>query len=193
MGKKNYSGGGTVLNSEIGFTTHDPAEKQKRIYLRSEPVYTPVRPSNTYSLQVQEQLRILLRKIANGKKKPHIPLMFKEEVSEYGSLLKWAQSKQEFEQILSERRRASKTETSVEGKRSDKTKPPKKRAKKAKKNKGGKHVSNPSVSFRGTKDELLQPGQPKKVSKHAAAAKRLGVTEAELIKRINALRAASKA
>ena len=106
MGKNSFSGGGTLLNNEAGFATYDPAEEQKRSYVRSEPAYKPVRPSIKYTVQVQEQLRILLTHIANGKKKPHVPMIFKEEIEAFGSLVEWAKSKPEFEILLKERESA---------------------------------------------------------------------------------------
>lgn len=107
MGKKNYSGGGTLLNSEAGFTTYDPAEEQKRNYISSEPAYTPVRPSFEYTLQVQQQLIIILRHVRDGRT-PHIPMIFKKEISEFGSLIEWARSKPEYEELLKEQCSTSK-------------------------------------------------------------------------------------
>lgn len=107
MGKGNYLGGGSLLNIEAGFKSYDPAEKQRRTYVSSGPAYSPVRPSLEYTIQVQEQIRILLRHIANGKKKPYIPQFLKEEISEFGSLFEWARAKPEYEEIIKERRSGS--------------------------------------------------------------------------------------
>lgn len=106
MGKKIYSGGGTLLNSEAGFTTYDPAEEQKPTYLLSKPAYKPISRSPAYPEQVERQLRILLGHIFNGKKDPHVPKIFEEEIAEFGTLLEWAHSKPEYKELSKERRSA---------------------------------------------------------------------------------------
>lgn len=121
MGKKIYPGGSTLLNNEAGFTTYDPAEEQKRTHLRSERAYSPVRPSLDYSRQVKEQLLILLRHVVNGSKKPYVPTVFKEEIAKFGSLLEWARSKPEYNELLKEP--SGQSQTTLSNKSTSKKKP----------------------------------------------------------------------
>lgn len=102
MGKNSFSGGGTLLNNEAGFTSYDPADEKRRAYKSSEPVHTPIRAAPVYQLQVQEQLRILFGHIARGKKNPYVPMIFKDEIESFSSLMEWAQSKPEYEVFLQE-------------------------------------------------------------------------------------------
>ncbi len=100
MGRKNYTGGGTLLNSEATFRSFDSAEPQKRDHIRDENLHGPVKPSFEYSIQVQFQLTILLKKIAKGRKRPFVPSVFRAEIEAFDSLYDWAETKPEFRELI---------------------------------------------------------------------------------------------
>ncbi len=198
MGNKTYSGGGTVLGDQAEFTTFDPAARQKPSVVRSEPVFTPLKPSTAYTVQVQQQHEILLRKIARGENKPYVPTHFRSEIGEFGSLLHWAKSRSEFERILSEVRHANSDRRDFQSnnrKSGTKRRRPKS-SKKSQTNEQAEKVSQQSPKAAKTRNKRCKV-EDAPVAKLASrpshvAVEKPGISESELFRRISAVKSARK-
>jgi len=187
MGKKHFSGGGTLLNDVGGFRTYDPAEAQKRTFLRAEPALQPVRASSLYSQPVQAQVIILLRKVAKGERKPYIPSVFKDEIENWPSLIDWAKSHPDYEEILKNNPSVNRGDIGRVSKASMTTKLAKRKRKK-KSDRGPKAEKTSSVErdYDASHRRSTTAHEP---SSTVIGAKKLGISEQELLRRVRALRA----
>lgn len=197
MGNNSYSGGSSLLNDRMEFTSFDPAAEQRVTIIRAERAYGPVRPSVEYNLQIIEQMKILLRKIAVGERDIYVPRVFEEETSCFRSLIDWANSKPEFQEIK-EKLRAQQKDIEIHA-RGKKRRRPRKTLEPA----GGtlpekaKQEHKPRPSQKKKPEQTRYSGEQPKNTSHfienktpglSDAARKLNVSESELQRRIAAVR-----